>query len=283
MLPSLIRPIKRFLLRAAEATGALLCILVSVIVPGLVAMAVDPGQEKPVLGWVFGCTMLAGWILTVVGLMRFRRRMRPWKIEYDAADWQCSKAERKLHPVRARWKRAARRILIWVPTAIAAVVVFFYPIATHLLPHSRCCGPYRVSFPWTFMTIPSPVSSDWALVLLDGSDRGRLGVTPVAVPPFWGNFQPVSFMIFGSYPQPSTGSVGKQLSGQEGMRIKNFRIGNDVLTCRQYERHGPEIGLDWTVQCETATPHANFYATFAGPERDLPAFYDVVRRVTTVN
>jgi hypothetical protein len=139
-------------------------------------------------GWTFGF----GLILTVMEFIAFRRRTRPWKIEYDAVGWEFSRVDRRLHSPRARNKRIIRRALLWVPSALAASVLFFFPVATHLgHPGSRHLAHYRVPIPWTATVLSFP-SIDLVAALVNSSRAGRFGVTP-----FWDKEPLLSFMTFG--------------------------------------------------------------------------------------
>ncbi len=101
-------------------------------------------------------TFWFGSSLTVVEFFLFRRRTRPWKIEYDAVAFELNRAERRLHPRRARYKRIIGRTLLWAPSAVAAFVLLFFPVVSHLVhPSSRYLLRYRIPIPWTF-------TSGWA-------------------------------------------------------------------------------------------------------------------------
>jgi hypothetical protein len=109
-----------------------------------------------------GWTFCVGLLLTVVEFFRFRRRTRLWKIKYDAEGFEIGQAERRLHPSRARFRRIVGRTLLWVPSAIAAFVLFFFPVATHAFhPLSQYLTHYRIPIRWTFTVVPAP-GIEWA-------------------------------------------------------------------------------------------------------------------------
>jgi hypothetical protein len=280
------RPIKRFVLRASELAAALFGIVLSFNL-GMIFDRMENALAP--LTFCLGC------VLTIVGLVLFRRKTRPWKINYDAVGWELSKTQRKLHPARARRKKMAQRILIWAPSAIAALVLFFYPVVTHLMhPRSQHLGHYRVPIPWTFAIFPwpgGPTDGGWVDVVVSSSGRGRFGMTPFLVPPFWLTVQRLSLFTFGSNPDANTFNVGmKEVTGKDAPQIREFRLGDVALTCWQYRpqqryfEYWPESGFFLNVECETpaATRQQNFYARFYGREQDLGTFYQIIKGVTPV-
>jgi hypothetical protein len=93
----------------------------------------------------------------VAALLWFRRKTRSWKIQYDATGYLRKKTEGKSHFLRARVKKAVFRTILRVPSAPAAVMVFFFPFATHLAsPNSQNVRGYRVPITWkdTILFLP---------------------------------------------------------------------------------------------------------------------------------
>lgn len=236
---------------------------------------------------------LAGLVLTVVAFCAIRRRSRPWKIEYDAIGWELTRAERKLHPNRARLKRLAIRILVWVPSLLAFVVLFFFPTASHLIrPGSQTLGPYRLYIPWTLAIMPMPglpAHSSvmvWAIV----DSRGGFGVTP-----FWRGEIFSSEMGFGSLKTDPDGSASQARYEEEKraratqLRRKEFQLGRVALTCWQYlptprlPNRSAGSGL-WQVDCKTpvGVKGQQFYALFRGQDTDIPAFYKVIQTIVPI-
>jgi hypothetical protein len=170
------RPIKRLLLFASELGVLVFGVGFSFAVVVAPAIYFDSRENSFLL-----LVLLSGLVLTIVGFVAIRRKTRPWKIEYDAVGWALTQAERRVHPSRARYKRIAKRILVWVPSVIAAAVLFFFPASSHLIrPGSQYLAHYRVSVPWTFAVIPVPgVSSDNVVTAftLIGSN-GKFGLAP---------------------------------------------------------------------------------------------------------
>ena len=95
-------------------------------------------------------TFVCGLLLTAAAFLVFLRKNRAWKFQYDVVGWEISRAHRKLRPRCAQYKRMVRRTLVWAPSALAALVLFFFPVASHLLhPGSQYLRHYHVPIPWT--------------------------------------------------------------------------------------------------------------------------------------
>lgn len=294
------RTIKRVLLFAAEI-GILLVGLVVSIALGALVDHFTSFESGPAL-----ITFYCGLLLTAAAFMLLLRRHRAAKFEYDVVGWEISRTDRMLNPRRAQFKRIARRTLVWVPSAIAALVLFFYPVASHLShPSSHYLRHYRIPIPWTvtvFSKIFSwpelPAKYGWVEALVTNTGRGRLGVTP-----FWNTAGISSTMGFGSanadgplgftdqptLPQGAT-EVSQPTLPQGASQVvrRKFRLGNVALTCWQYVlpyRNGWPYGTGpWEVSCLTPedVDQFNFHAWFYGEESDLPLFYRILEGVTPV-
>jgi hypothetical protein len=281
------RPVKRLLVFTMEAGVLLLGVVFSFALVIVSAMVFR--FENDFGGVVF----LIGLLLTIVGFIAVRGKTRKWKIEYDAVGWTLAQAERKLHPTLARRKRIARRVLVWIPSLIAAAVLFFYPEAFHLVhPGSQKLGPYRVSIPWTLAIISPPgLPADSVVIALAlvGSD-GNLYWTP-----FWGRELFSSGMGFESGKRDEDNSDYRVQYAEEmhaeGTQVlrKEFQLSDVGLTCWQYllpdRRHSAVwaavTGPLWQIDCETpmGVHGQHFAAWFRGSERDIPAFYRIIERV----
>jgi hypothetical protein len=275
-----VRHIKRLLLFAAEiivlAVGTVLSVVLGILLESV---------TRADLGFWLGL------VLTALGFFAVRRKSRPWKIQYGAAGWELSQAERKLYPTRARNKRIARRILIWVPSVIAAVVLVFFPEVSHLAhPRSRYLKHYRVPISWTYTVWVRPWEDSVVHALISNAGRGRLGISP-----FWGRWA-FSYMVFAnenldaatlqSWHETNETRRAKSLQQQ----TRELRLGDLPLTCWQYipiypNRPGPlslfGAGPVWEVNCETpAAGELNFSAWFAGRETDIPRFYEIIDSIS---
>ena len=227
--------------------------------------------------------LLAGSCLTILGLFMFRRKTRGWKIEYDAAGWARTQAERRTRPIYARYKRIVQRTLLCVPSAVAAFVLFFLPVVSHMThPRSRYLKHYRVPIPWTMLVLSQLGSlQEYSFVRAytgASSDPGRFGFMP-----FWEPAQLYSLMVFGSVPPGATTFEfnHKQRVAGRGEPSREFRFGDAALTCWQnFNTRRPH----WEVACDTPPEvhEQNFYAMFYGREEDIPVFYRIIEGVTPV-
>jgi hypothetical protein len=283
------RSIKRLLLFASEV-GVLAVGLVFSLAVAACIDSVEGGLTAPVF--------YSGLFLTVAGVLVFRRKTRPWKIKYEAESWELSRAERRLHPARVRYKRIAQRALLWVPSLLAAVVLFFLPVATHVVhPCSHYLRHYRVPIPWNFAVFSSPgppAAYSYVLAFASSSGKGRFGMTRS-----WDSEQVPSVMLFGSI-QPDADtfefnhrSTMSRRAGAAQELQRGFRLGNIAFTCWQYvhhDRYGVRSGpsgakpLWWNIDCETPVDvrQHNLYAWFEGREEDIPAFYKIIEGVRLI-
>lgn len=235
-----------------------------------------------------------GLLLTAVACRAIWRIAEPWRATDGTAAWVRSRAARKLHPGRARTKRLALRVLVCLPSCVAVVVFFFFPIATHLVhPGSQYIRHYRIPIPWTFTVLSSPALwSDHSsvAVMTVNEGRGRFGVTPFLFAPYWGRPEPYSVMIFGSDPSGHSATHHERL-GRAQMATdpisKELILGSVSVTCSQYQPRpeyrghvSPYAFFNWSVVCSTPStaPH-HFYAHFDGFEEDLGVFYQIVKDI----
>jgi hypothetical protein len=279
---SLIRPTKRLLVFTSELGVLVVGIVLSIAISFCIATSnrCENSIECPRASFALIC----GVSLTVVGFVLWRRKTRPWKIQYDAAGFALMNAERTLHPVRARYSRLARLILVWLPTVLAAFVLFFLPVASHLVhPSSQYFKHFRIPIPWTtFMTFASPGDASdfgWVTVIASSRGRGRLGITPFRIAPVWRE-ERLSIMTLTVTPKSS---------------MPGTRVNADLaatFTCEQF-RFGPSApwlfrllgsGSVWEARCQARQPvyQQDLYADFVGCEEDLAIFYRIVRGIRPV-
>lgn len=228
------------------------------------------------------------WILPSIAVWTVRRRNHCWKIEYDAVGWELGRAERRLHPDRVRLRRCVGWILLCVPSGIAAFVLFFSPVATHLLqPRSRFFEHHRIPIPWTYAVIgvPGPINSSYFFAF--GSDKGvaRFGVTRFT------NLEQLSYMTFFAqipFDESSPRTASAIPRGTTLVLSREFQLGEVALHCRQFfdqSEHrwagtGPVV-----VSCDTPSRQGqkNLHVSFHGHEHDLATFYKVLEGVTLAN
>jgi hypothetical protein len=178
---------------------------------------------------------------------------------------------------------------------VAAGVLFFFPIATHLIhPGPRYVGYYRVPIQWTFAVLPSldPASYPNAVFVFGTTTgNGRLGMTAFTYSLYWGKPEPVALMIFGAEPKSEDANRHLELFSVPGATdtiVRTFSFRSVTVTCLQYRtrRWGdiwPYITDGWSADCTTPpTEHHNFYAHFGGREEELDAFFQIVEHVVPV-
>jgi hypothetical protein len=299
------RTIKRLLFFVGKIAVLLVGFIFSLLLAEALGFAL--GSETHGISTVgFFAGFICGLSLTAIALLQLRRKTCRERSEHDLVGWKRSQAQRKLHPTRTKYKRVAARILIWAPSAIAALVLFFFPVASHLLhPSSRYLAHYYVRIPWTYAVIPSEgwrtnlahilipsrrAEYNWFLVVVNSSGRGRFGMTPFLVWPFWNTLQPISEITFESDPNAAVlGSETVKARSESATQVREFRLGGVELTCWQYRwtyrsEFWPSSGFVWKVDCATP-PEAgpqNFQARFYGSDEDLAAFYRIIEGVTQV-
>ncbi len=216
------------------------------------------------------------------------------EIRYDPDRSARAKAKRRLHPVRRKCRRIAQHVLVWVPSAIAAFVFFFFPVLTHLVhPSSRYLHGYTVPIPWTLTVLPSyrTMTDSLAIeVVVDSSGTGRFGITPLLflVQPSW-EAPPVSGMRFRD---GSDDILQMMVADAQRRRIqlqvqhRRLKLGDIEVTCGQYRPywgpiwpwHRPSDASIWRVDCQTssAAEPRGFSASFYGHEEELQRFYRIV-------
>jgi MFS family permease len=184
------RQIKRFILSVSELGVLVVGFFLSFTFANFLAHIFTTSEN-----WLASVTLLAGVAATIFGFVVVRRKTRRWKFEYDVVSWTISQSARKLHPTRASYKRMAKRVLVWVPSAIAAGVLLFFPVATHVVhPNSHYLRHYLVPIPWTFAVFPSPGgTAPYSTVVAFGGSNGQLGFAP-----FWDHRRLPSVLAVGS-------------------------------------------------------------------------------------
>jgi hypothetical protein len=244
----------------------------------------------PMISLVFGSAA------TVMTILSIRRKTRQGDIEYEAARWLAKQATRQPNSHK-KLRAAVRQCLLWLPSSLAAFVLFFYPLASHIVhPGDHYLTHYRVSIPWTWELLSRQNNSNgysYVETTISSEGSSRFGVTP-----YWHKYPALSavrFWTFTSGLSPEDEQSYEELRHEGATSISSVELkaGNVPLTCWQYVRPGWRgwwlnslNGADlWEVDC--ATPlnvrEANFRGFFAGRKEDIPAFYEVLAKVTSVD
>ena len=205
--------------------------------------------------------------LGLVMLFRLRNRHRAWKIEYDAEKYERERARTRAFPERSRWKRSALRVAAWLPSLLAALVLFFLPPASHLVHLGGIhLGPYKVTVPWNILILSGASSPLFDSVeTFAGNDNNPLGLTHS----FRGN-RFSAWMEFVVYYAPGIASGAKNSADP----TREFKLGLSLLRC--WEGDGP-AGFR-RIFCRTSSPgHSpELDAWFLGTAARVPLFYQIL-------
>jgi hypothetical protein len=257
------RRVKRVILFVAQG---------GVLVVGPVAALALGVLVDNIRGDLAALAFLVGLIATLAGFVLLVLRNTARRMEYDAADYPIEKANCRLHPRRERWKRAAKKIAMWAPSAIAAFVLFYFPQATHVLhPWATNLGPYSVPVPWRFVVLPVPYAQNAIWVFATKGKQRRFGITWIWVA---GPFS--AEMDFASIEEEHSAWPH---AVPPGVAAREFDVGGVVLACR--ESVNPRRKAGRIVNCGTPSEARqwNLNATFFGAESDLAEFYGIMRGV----
>jgi hypothetical protein len=258
----------------------------------VVSMALGSWLASGAHPLAFFSGFLSGLFLTAVIMLLLRQIASRGHVKCDSVGWTHSKAERRLHPIRRKCRRIAMHVLVWMPSAMAALVLFFFPLVTHLVrPGSRYLRHYSVPIPWSFMVLPrpGPLADDWGNdVLGRGSGTGRFGMTPAGLLPWtngeWMGPEQLSWMSFMNarvYSIEATVMEARSRGIDLKVLSREFKLGSIEVTCYQYRPYWPSAASVWSVLCQTSgAAHQNdFTAQFHGREEDLHAFYEIIEAI----
>ena len=278
------RLFKRFFLFAAELVFLFFGFMFSM------GLAVYPGS----LGYKFApVAFLLGFYAVCTALVWFRRKTGKWTIAADA--WLAHRSWRLLHPCRARYLQILRCSFLWFPSICSALVLFFLPVASHILysgtglvPHYRC----STSLNWLIIKSHGDVAV-WTFFSNQGA--ARYGFTPI----WFNHSMPSSAIFFTSDPASSDGWRRPESELAAGhtthLAVRPFQLGMITATCCEYRNTynnagGPSPGILsppvlWGSLCSTKLNGVayNLRTSFLGQREDLPAFYDLLNSATPAN
>lgn len=244
------------------------------------------GLDNPSLLLYF-LGVFCGFILTGFVFSAYRRKTRQWEVEFEIEVWMRGETERRLHPTRARCKRLTGRVLLWLPSALAALVLFFSPVLSHLRhPGSHYLKHYTVPIPWNMLAFSGTLGDDSVAVYMIRGWKGQFGIITI------GDVEPLSSqMSFESLPRDSDFSVYKQYTLPRWpiatrKSARQFHFGPIKLICWEYS-YELQRGLSsdrslWEmIACTTpdSERERNLFATFRGGEADAAAFYRIIERI----
>jgi hypothetical protein len=224
--------------------------------------------------------------LVCTALVWFRRKTGKWTAVTDAEAFLAHRSWRRHHPRSAKYFRAVRPWLIWLPSLIAAFVLFFLPAASHFFYIGRSIIPhYRVSVPLNWLVVESQGRGG---LFFSEEGAARYGLTPI-----WFNRRMPSYVVFlvrdpehgDGWNRPETELASGHTTH---VGVRDIRLG--MLTSRCYEyRHvygnAPESSYGlltppvlWESLCATQPNGINYNlrSAFSGHREDLPAFYKML-------
>jgi len=224
--------------------------------------------------------LLACCTFTVVQINWATRR---WRIPHDALRYSLQQEERRLHSTRSMPRRVIKRVLLGMPSVLAAFVFFFYPLVTHLVyPGALRVAGNRVQVPWT-STILAYDTDELDVVVGVGWKR-KLGYRPF---PVLRRHQWIGSLIEIRPNQwttiPSKERAERAASGPIVRR--DVEAAGATVVCWQYPRRYGEFmlntGLKWGVECESSDGDRKpgFQASFIGPEEGLSVFYQMIEGI----
>jgi hypothetical protein len=238
-----------------------------------------------------------------------RQMGRPFKIRYDAARFLAARNAAGLHSRRRRYLRMARPYMLWLPSACALAVLLFFPQTSHLFHLRSEPGDLRGSIMMFFPRMPhlfhpgadqaihNQVSIPWNWTIAHSSNWPGYSTVYTICPgqapwpfgnkPFWDKTARLCSASFSSITPAALIERREsrvrwpQRQREETMvTLSQINSHSILLTCRRYQTRWTME--NWFVDCETTSQlqPANFDAQFFGPEEDIPAFYQIIQRVS---
>jgi hypothetical protein len=271
--------LKRFGLFLLDLSLLILSLILTLFLTG------EVDHLWPLLFWP---AFFLGSFASIFLFFLLRKRSYKFKLESEATSFLAARRTAALYPRRTRYSQRIRRLALWLPSACAFFVLFFFPQATHLahpgahrLVHNQVHIPWKWSILLVFQT-PTGISSGvYTIINTDAP-------WPFGNKSLWSNTARISGATFIS------------LTASEVLERRHYRAlwpqdreimasslefnsQGITLTCQRYLRR--PHGDVWIVECETTSPlqEYNFEANFLGAAEDIPAFYKVVQNVAPAN
>jgi hypothetical protein len=282
---------------------------VSVLIFSLVLTLFITAGAEYVWHALAGFSFLACFPASIYLFFRLRKRSYNSKIEHEAARFLAARRSAALHPRRANYFRLVHPCLIWLPSACALLVLFFFPQATHLFhprlePEDRSYSVFmflprashlfrpgadrvihnQASIPWNWTIAYTWVWSD--------STSSVYAICPgQASWPFgsklpWDKTARLCGVTFDSISASSLLEIrnhgNRKYCREQESSVKSTELRSNSITliCRQF--HTRSFTKLWKIDCETSSDPQplNFDAQFIGPEENIPAFYQILQSVS---
>jgi hypothetical protein len=281
-----LRFFKKFLLLASELVFLFVGLVFSM---GFAYYLGSIGSRFPFVAFFLSFSLIC------TALVWFRHKTGEWTTAADATAWLAHRSWRQLHPRRAKYLRILQLPFLLFPSLCSALVVFFLPVASHILYSGAHLAPhYRFSTPVNWLIIKSRGDIEvWTFF----SNRGaaRCGFTPI----WFNHSMPSSAIFHTSDPASSDGWWRPRSELASGhathLAVRQFQLGMITATCYEYRhtynnsaRASSSIFTPpvlWESLCSTQPNGVdyNLSAAFFGHGEDLPAFYDLLNSATPSN
>ena len=172
---------------------------------------------------------------------------------------------KRAFPRRFRWTRLARQVAVWLPSALAAFVLFFLPLASHLVQPGRIhFGRYSMKVPWNVLILPGPSSNLFRGVMaFAGDDNNPLGITHS----FRGNRFTASMYFVVDFISSASETIPREPTHE-------FKLGLGVLRCWEGEMPAGFRDIFYTTSSPVHDPA--FHAWFFGKQARVPLFYQIL-------
>ena len=231
--------------------------------------------------------LIFGMIVSFIIVLWIRSKTYAWKFAYSVECCMVERAERLQNP--SRWKRLklVRRFSIWVLSAIAMLVLFFFPVVTHVLyPRAGHLQNYRVSLPWYWFVMPwNDGQKNRYLVdafIYSGGESGfgLAPLKPIIGGASFGEIDVETMEFLHQY-------IEAGVSGRKGLVRRELLTGGTRIGCWEYPApadNGCDNGT-WIVECITPieVKERPFHAGYFGPKGALPVFYAVILNMKPVH
>lgn len=273
-----LRLVKKALLFAGEIVFMFLGVVFSLIA------GVYPGMFDARLGFL---AFLVSFSLICGALIWFHRKTGNWFIAADAAAWLAHRSRQQLHHGQSKYIHTALRSLLWLPSLLAAFVLVFFPVASHLVFSGTNAGShYRMTAPLNWLILRG---TDSSVFMAFFSEKGlsHYGFTPV-----WFNHKMPSVAEF-FVSSPDDAPEWYRPKHERATRhfthgaVRQFQLGTITATCFEcqhtYQDQASHHSIFsppvlWESLCSTEKNGSdyNLRASFFGHREDLAAFYEAL-------
>jgi hypothetical protein len=205
-------------------------------------------------------------------LFRLRKKHRPAKILYSAAKYDRSRALAKSFPRRAAWIKLVTRLTVSLPSALAAFVLFFFPMASHVFqPGGTHLGFYWVPIPWNIIILSGRVYGDaHAAMAYTSVEENPLGLTRHIL----SNRFSAGMDFIARAAVPANEPLFRRV-----LPTREFRLGMQILACWDSPIHYRSLR---EIHCDTSGPgQLSLHASFLGAPNRVPVFYRILSRIRT--